>query len=381
MDYQALAAPNDLVSIRRPKPQKVLMTADTVGGVWTYVLELAAALGKHKIRVALATMGAPPTPEQSDQVDQIGNVEVFESNFKLEWMQDPWKEVDLAGKWLLELEEALSPDIVHLNSYAHGALRWRVPTVVVGHSCVLSWWMAVRGEPAPGMWCTYRQRVSKGLNAANAVVAPSKAMAALLNQHYGPLDIRIIANGRDPAFFEPGEKEPYVLAVGRLWDEAKNIAALEHIAPQVDWPVYVIGDAKHPDGKAAAPENIYPLGFLPVHKLADWFRRASIYALPARYEPFGLSVLEAGLAGCALVLGDIPSLREIWDDAAVFVQPNDTLALKLAIEDLISDAPRREALGACARARAVQFTPARMAMRYVHLYADLMMTNNLLIKN
>ncbi len=32
--------------------------------------------------------------------------------------------------------------------------------------------------------------------------------------------------------------------------------------------------------------------------------------LPARYEPFGLSVLEAALSGCALVLGDIPSLRE-----------------------------------------------------------------------
>ena len=52
-------------------------------------------------------------------------------------------------------------------------------------------------------------------------------------------------------------------------------------------------------------------------------RAPSIYALPARYEPFGLSVLEAALSGCALVLGDIPSLREIWDGAALFVDPDD----------------------------------------------------------
>jgi hypothetical protein len=39
--------------------KKVLMTADTVGGVWTYALELAAGLGEHGVEVAIATMGAP----------------------------------------------------------------------------------------------------------------------------------------------------------------------------------------------------------------------------------------------------------------------------------------------------------------------------------
>ena len=36
---------------------KILMTADTVGGVWTYALELAGALAPHGVEVALATMG------------------------------------------------------------------------------------------------------------------------------------------------------------------------------------------------------------------------------------------------------------------------------------------------------------------------------------
>lgn len=353
------------------------MTVDTVGGVWTYALELARILAKHQVSVAMATMGAPLTSMQYDEVGSLPNVELFESTFKLEWMQDPWKEVDLAGKWLLELQEALRPDVVHLNGYAHGALAWHTPTLVVGHSCVLSWWFAVRGDAAPGMWSNYRRKVKMGLDNANIVAAPSHAMAAMLNQHYGPLDIRVIPNGRDAAMFMPAEKDALVLAVGRVWDEGKNIAALESIASRLDWPVYVAGDLNHPDGNMAEPENVCRLGIVPTHVLADWFGRASIYALPARYEPFGLSVLEAGLAGCTLVLGDIPSLRENWEGAAVFVPPNDSEALALAIQDLIDDPERREALGVCARARAVQFTPEKMASGYLAAYADLMATRTL----
>jgi glycosyltransferase involved in cell wall biosynthesis len=369
------------LAFARNKPKKILMTADTLGGIWTYALELAQALGQQGIEVALATMGAPLSQEQCEAVREIRTLEVYESSFKLEWMRDPWKEVDLAGTWLLELEENIQPDVVHLNAYSHAALPWHAPTVVVGHSCALSWWLAVRGEPAPGMWHTYRQRVMRGLHAAGTVIAPSRAMLSMLNRHYGPLDVKIIPYGRDTDLFTPRKKEQFVLAIGRVWDEGKNIAALEHVAPALRWPLYVAGEQRHPDGGRAETENVCYLGPLPMRQLADYLGRAFIYALPARYEPFGPSVLEAGLSGCALVLGDIPSLRENWQDAAIFVQPNDTEALRDAIEDLIADGDRREALGVCARARAIQFTPARMAASYIAIYSDLMAANNLMVKN
>lgn len=371
----------DSFTFGHTRPKRILMTADTVGGVWTYALELSHALSKQGVQVALATMGAPLNREQCEAVGEIPNLEIYESAFKLEWMQDPWREVDLAGKWLLELEEGVQPDIIHLNGYAHGALPWRAPVVIVGHSCVLSWWLAVRGEAAPEIWSTYRKRVTQGLHAADAVVAPSKAMLAMLNQHYGPLDVRVIPNGRDPELFLPDEKEPMILAVGRVWDEGKNIDALHHIAPDLPWPVYVAGEQTHPDGGTIEQENVTYLGTLPVPTLAEWMGRASIYAFPARYEPFGLSILEAGLAGCALVLGDIPSLRELWDDCAVFVPPNDLEALKLGIQDLIDDEDRREALACCAQARALQFTPDKMGSAYLSLYSDLVARNSQMLKN
>jgi hypothetical protein len=128
-----------------PSVTRVLMTADTVGGVWSHALELAAGLGRRGVQVALATMGAPPSDLQRAQVAALPTVTLHESSYRLEWMADPWRDVRAAGDWLLRLERQLQPDLVHLNQFAFGALPFVAPTVLVAHSCVLSWWRAVYG--------------------------------------------------------------------------------------------------------------------------------------------------------------------------------------------------------------------------------------------
>ncbi len=115
-------------------------------------------------------------------------------------------------------------------------------------------------------------------------------------------------------------------------------------------------------------EACHCLGRLSGRELAGWYSRAAIYAAPAHYEPFGLSILEAALSGCALVLGDIESLREIWDGAAVFVSPNDREALTLALRNLMDNPGEREALAARSLERAREFTPGRMAEAYLETY-------------
>lgn len=355
------------------RPRRILMTADTVGGVWVYALELARALAPHGVEVALATMGAPLRPAQWAAARRLPNLTVHESDFRLEWMEAPWADVARAGTWLMELEERIRPDLVHLNGYAHGALPWHAPTLVVGHSCVLSWWRAVRGEDAPPAWQRYREAVARGLRAADRVAAPTRAMLAALEWHYGPLPAaRVLPNGRAAAEFAPQPKASYIFAAGRLWDEAKNIGALARVAPQLPWPVWVAGDTRHPDGGECETGAVRALGRLDQAALAGWLGRAAIYALPARYEPFGLSVLEAGLAGCALVLGDIPSLRELWDGAACFVDPQNPDALGAALTALCRDEGRRARLAAAARARALGFGRERMAAAYLDAYGELL---------
>lgn len=355
---------------------KVLLHADAVGGVLTYALELAAALAARGVRVVLATEGGPVPDDARARLAGIPGLRHEEAAFRLEWMEEPWEDVARAGEWLLALERREAPDVVHLNAYSHGALPFRAPRLVVGHSCVLSWWEAVRGEPAPASWDRYRAAVRGGLRGAQAVAAPSAAMAAALVRHHGPLRTpAVIPNGRDPARFPPGEKAPLVLGAGRLWDEAKGAAALAAAAPALPWPVAIAGDARAPAG--AHGEALRPggdprlLGPLPERALARWLARAAIFAHPARYEPFGLAVLEAALAGCALVLGDLDSLRENWEGAAELVPPADPEALVAAVRGLAADGDRRRALAARARARALRLTPARMADGYLAVYRDL----------
>jgi glycogen(starch) synthase len=339
---------------------RVLVTADTVGGVWTYAADLARELAARGIQVALATLGAPLSPHQRQQVAGDARITLFESHWRLEWMQDCWDDVDAAGHWLLELERSFTPDLVHLNQFSFGALPFRAPKLVVAHSCVLSWWRAVHGEPAPPAWDRYRDRVRQGLAGAGLVAAPTQAMLASLAQDYGHAGSGIvIPNGARAADFPPGPKQPCVLAAGRFWDAAKNLSALERVAPGLPWPVKVAGATAHPDGGTRTPSSVQCLGELPREALAREFARASIYTLPARYEPFGLSVLEAALAGCALVLGDIASLREVWADAAVYVPPEDHQALRRALSRLIAQPEERSRYAQAARQRALWFTSAR----------------------
>jgi glycogen(starch) synthase len=348
---------------------KVLMTTDAVGGVWTYAMELARALRPAGVEIVLAAMGPAMSPAQEREAAALSNVTVCPSTWKLEWMNEPWADVAAAGRWLLKLEETHRPDVIHLNGYVHGALPWRAPVVVVGHSCVLSWWQAVKGEAAPAEWGRYEAEVRRGIRQADMLIAPSREMLRSLGHFYGPLPPgRVIYNARESALFPPRRKRPLILSAGRLWDEAKSVVALERVADEVDWPVYVAGDDHAPDGRRAQASATRMLGKLDQRAMSRWLGSASIYCLPARYEPFGLSVLEAAVAGCALVLGDIPSLREVWGAAAMFVPPDDPKALRKALHNLIHDDALRAEFSRRARDRAELYTPQRMVGAYLSVY-------------
>lgn len=371
---------------------KVLLTADTVGGVWTYALELAEALAPHGVEFVLATLGAPLSAAQRAELARLSNVTCHESSYRLEWMADPWDDQVLAGEWLLEVAAREAPDLVHLNGYVHATLPWGLPVLVVAHSCVLTWWRAVKGEAAPSSWARYREVVRGGLSAADLVVAPTAALLEALRGEYGPIPgARVLPNGVGTGRFRSGEKEPFVLGAGRIWDEAKNLAALAMVAPRLPWPVYLAGDTGEPGVGVVVPNEggvaesasssegvvapatgrVNYLGRLPGSELRGWLARAAVYALPARYEPFGLSALEAGLSGCALVLGDIPTLREVWGEAALFVPPGDGSALHTALQGVLGDDAARAVWGARARARASSFTAERMAAGYLAIYEEL----------
>jgi len=272
----------------------------------------------------------------------------------------------------MDLDARYAPDVLHLNSFSTGVSSRRRPVLLTVHSCVASWWKAVKGTPIGNEWSRYAQHVRQSLEEADLIVAPSEAMLDSLEDNYdlrvGKVCTDVIPNGSRIDLYAPRPKEEFILGAGRLWDEGKSIRTLAETAAHLAWPVLLAGESRGPDGQTARFHGCRMLGQLGPRELTDLYGRAAIFVHPAKYEPFGLSVLEAALSGCALVLGDIRSLREIWGDAAVFVSPGDSEALATAINRLIQAPQRRNELAAMSLKRAQKFTTEQMGTQYMNAY-------------
>jgi glycogen(starch) synthase len=357
--------------------RRILMTADPVGGVWTYALDLCRAFSRVGIQVCLATMGGRLSKAQRMEVGNTYNVDLREGEYKLEWMDDPWDDIARAGVWLLKLEREVKPDVIHLNGYTHAALKWNTPVVVVAHSCVLSWWQGVNNEPAPAEWNEYQNRVSAGLKAADAVVSISNTYAAELNRLYGFIEkMSVIYNGRDASSFSVDEKKKQVFAMGRIWDEAKNLSLLSKISSSAEIPVLIAGDNIEPNtGVPVQIPNVQLLGKLTPAEIRAHLAESYFYVLPAKYEPFGLSVLEAALSGCVLLLADNPTLKELWQDAALYFHPDRPEELDQLLLEVSNNPELGDTFVSRSMSRAKLFSLDAMADNYLNLYQYLVQTN------
>jgi glycosyltransferase involved in cell wall biosynthesis len=244
--------------------------------------------------------------------------------------------------------------------------------LVVAHSCVWSWWHACRGaDPCEERWRIYAANVRAGLAATDRWVAPSTAFRDRIQALYTPpAPGHVIWNGlRSSPCMTP--KQPIILAGGRLCDEAKNIGALAAAAPSLPWPIRIAGPLAAEKGGAAdrrLAAEVTWLGALSHRDLLAEMRDAAIFAAPAVYEPFGLTVLEAASAGCALVLADIPTFRELWEGAALFVDPRDQAMLAATLARVTADAPLRRTLQRRAAFRAQRYSLDAMCENYCRLY-------------
>ncbi|HZD92932.1 MAG TPA: glycosyltransferase family 4 protein, partial [Candidatus Sulfotelmatobacter sp.] len=156
----------------------ILVTADTLGGVWTYTRELVTGLVRRGERVTLVSFGDIPTAAQTRWMESLENFDYRPTAFKLEWMLDSESDMVASSQYLEAVIAETRPDLLHLSQFYYGGLECDLPRVVVAHSDVVSWWMAVhKKEPPETEWLRwYRQVVGRGLSAATAVVAPSRWM-------------------------------------------------------------------------------------------------------------------------------------------------------------------------------------------------------------
>jgi glycosyltransferase involved in cell wall biosynthesis len=143
---------------------------------------------------------------------------------------------------------------------------------------------------------------------------------------------------------------PFVLAVGNLAAH-KNLAALDETASRLAAHGAVLAITGSLDrgvfDKAAAPFSPHALylGRVSDGELAALYQHAQCFIFPSTYEGFGLPALEAMEFACPVVASDIPSLREVCGDAAVYVDPHSPAGIATAVEKLLQDDDFRRDLG------------------------------------
>jgi glycogen(starch) synthase len=352
---------------------RILLTTDTVGGVWDHTVTLARELDRAGCDVLVAALGEP----RDAKLAQLPpGVQVVWRRYRLEWMPDAAEDVRAASAWLRELAGLWGADVVHLNQLAYSAEPFPAPVLVAVHSDVLSWWRGVHGTAPPASLDEYAGWVRAGLAGAGAVVTPTAWQAEQVRLHYGVAVARVIPNGVDVPEGEPAPRgEARVLSVGRLWDRGKGADVLDAAAGLLGAaapPVHLLGETEGPGGARFVPAHARAHGRVERDRVDEWMRRASIYVAPSRYEPFGLAPLEAALHGCALVLSDIGTFRQLWNGCAEFFAPGDPEALAAAIRRLADDPARRASRAEAARERAMsRYTAERMAAGYLKAYRAL----------
>ena len=363
---------------------RVLVTADTFSGVWTYARELVTGLVTQGAQVTLVSFGEIPLPDQTSWMQSLHGLEYHPTAFRLDWMQEGEQDFHAAEEYLCEIVRDTRPDILHLNQLSFGALPVATPRLVTAHGDVITWWLTIHGrEPARSPWLEwYRKTVVAGMKRAGAVVTTTNWMSAMLRLAYdGEFESHIISPGRNPIYFNPFvTKEESVLAIGRLWDTGKQVALLTQHTHGL--PVCIVG-ADNPIPAPALPiradvrvstgaHEISVKGAQTESQLRNLYSKSTVFAATSRYEPTGLASIEAAFSRCAIVANDTPVYRELWGDAALYFERNDGESLAEVLAQLDQDREMVRLYGTRAYNRARErFTARRMVDEYLQLYRRL----------
>jgi glycosyltransferase involved in cell wall biosynthesis len=338
-----------------------------IGGSERHLLTLLPALAERGVDVALVGLDDP----EWDPVDFYGALHVPATRIPSPRDVDPL----LLGRLVRSLHaDVVHTHLVHADVYGGVAATLRRARLV-----------STKHNDDPFRAGAFRY-VERALAAVtDRVVTITDALRRFTVERVGipAAKVETIPYGLDvlpPAW---GENEPddvpaaarVVLAVGRLTRQ-KGIDVAVRALPSLpdDTVLVVLGEGPERLGlerlarELAVERRVFLLGRVP--DVAAWLRRAAVLVHPARWEGFGLAVLEAMLAGLPVVAARVSSLPELVVDGetGLLVAPDDPAALAAAVTRAL-DQPR---LGRAGRLRATrEFSVERMATRTLALYERL----------
>lgn len=358
----------------RHRPLRVFMTADTISGVWAYCMDLARGLAARGVETTVAVFGPSTTRAQRREAHANDMLELIETGLELDWTAASHIDCMRAAERAADLAAFPAADVIQINGAAIALpCIATIPTLVVHHSCLATWWRASRGGSVPRDFLWRMKVNAEALRHAHRVVAPTSAMAAEMTEVYDlPFTPLVIRNGRAPTGLAVSNNlAEAAFTSGRLWDPAQDITTLDRAAARLPFTIYAAGNSGGPMDQSVELRHVEEIGGISPDEMRMWLAQRPIYVSTAVYEPFGFDVLEAAQAGCALVLADTPSQRELWDGAAIFTPAGDDEALAEALQMLWRHPDQRHALGLQAAKRAASYSLDSMVDRTLALYLQL----------
>jgi glycosyltransferase involved in cell wall biosynthesis len=228
-----------------------------------------------------------------------------------------------------------------------------------------------------------RWAVARGLRRASVVIANSSWTRSLLGPAAGrvivsPEGLRHDLFNPDGARGAPGAPARYILWASNLYPYKRAELALSAYAGlsrerRSEFPLVVAGGdwaggrarAEAAAGRLGIAGDVRFLGWVDDAVLPSLYRGAHAHVLSTEQESFGRSVLEAMACGCPSVVQELPVLREVAGDCALYADFADTPLATGALERICADAASRARLSAAGIGRAAQFSFERLARERV----------------
>jgi 1,2-diacylglycerol 3-alpha-glucosyltransferase len=304
----------------------------------------------------------------------------------------------------LRAVRALRLDIVHTHSpFLLGGMGWWAarsigrPVLFTYHTRYDEYahYTPVMGDLARPILSAY---TTAYCNQCDCVLAPLPSIAALLRESGVRVRVAVVPSaGIDAAAFGPPRsgaedegavrgrfgvppRAPLLVFVGRLARE-KNVALLLvvlAVLPADTW-LLLIGDGPERGALEAqareaglAPRTIFA-GTQPPAVVAEVLAAADLFVFPSTTETFGVAMIEAMAAGCAIVAVRADASCDLLRDGETGrLVPADPRPFAEAVRDLLAHPARRRALGAAARAAAADYDAARVTDRLLTVYQELL---------
>jgi glycogen(starch) synthase len=376
---------------------------------WEYPPVVVGGLGRHvhALAVSLAAQGHDVTVV-SRHADGAAYDEIREGVRILRAPGDPTAlPLDDLLAWTMALNHALlrtalragldAPDVIHAHDWlvAHAATALKelygVPVVATIHATEAGrhqGWLPGplnRAIHTVEWWLTYEAR---------RVITCSRHMGWEVTRLFElpPAKVDVIANGTDLRAFRAPPRAaaaarrefagdgPLLVLPGRLeWEKGPHIALaamprLRRRHPGIRLVLAGTGTQERALREQARRlrlgRSVRFAGQLPTPRLAALLAAADIALAPSLYEPFGLVVLEAAVAGAPLVVSDTGGLAELVDPgvSGLRVRPDDPAALAAGVDAMLADEVAGQRMARTARAAAGSMSWAQVATLTADVY-------------